>query len=365
MRKRTEPEYADHLSRHPLVRSIHADTEWSKCLARPERGVLSTWLAWGIPVYDGAVAALETSLAILRDTSAGLLHHYLAEMASRRTWGDFWGIRTEVYLAAWLAGRGFGVRLAEPSDRGKADLVASAKGGDVTIEVSACFRPEEEQYMQRIWDLEVRIRGLGIPAPIDLHETWVESGSDTKQIVEALRRASRDLGGNVGEHSLDVRRGPQGWCVQPRRLSRPEFFGGIGISWPPLHSHLTPARLVEKLRAERKQLPKDGVSIICLDMTHVDDWYATQLMNHASLPCDHPLSEMVPAVETFLDGVDGDHRVAAVLLFVRSLHRTALDRRFALWRQEVAAHPTLAPLLREWMSLDGEVAGRPIETSTQ
>lgn len=94
MQPRTTDGFLRWISRFPLIRSIHDDAEWLGHLRHPERGVLSGWLAWDIPAYNGAVAALELSLAVLNEQAPALLQHYTKELGSRRTWRDFWGVRS-------------------------------------------------------------------------------------------------------------------------------------------------------------------------------------------------------------------------------------------------------------------------------
>lgn len=352
MQPRTIDECLGWISRFPLIRSIHEDAEWLEHMRHPERGVLNGWLAWDIPQYNDAVAALELSLAVLSEGSPELLDHYITELRSRRTWRAFWGVRSEIYVATWLAGRGFAVRPAEHSGRGKADLVAScAGGGEMTIEVSNCFAPGDEAHLQRLWDLELRIRRLGIPAFIDLHDAPPASGQDSAQIAERLAETARRLGDAVGEHKLRVDREQMEWVVHVEPLETAGPFTETAIALPPLLSHIDGRRLARKLCDERGQLPDVGTNVICLDMSHVSDWYCVQLLNR-SLPFAQHLDELSPTVSTFLGRTDRGSRVAAVLVFVRDLHRTDLGERLAFWRREGMACSALAHLVDRWSARD-------------
>lgn len=233
-------------------------------------------------------------------------------------------------------------------------MTSHAGGDQVTLEVSACFTPEDEAHLQRIWDLELRIRRLGIPTLVDLHDAWPESGSDNKRIAEKLYESSRRLGEAVGRHRLKVEREADGWTVHADPLVEIGVLTETRISLPIPVSHLTPAKVAEKLEGERSQLPKTGTNVICLDMSHVSDWYCVQLLHRGLLPFARHLDELSPGVREFFDSVDRDHRVAAVLLYTRDLHRLDLSGRSGYWRRGAECCATLAALLTAWQGGEEE-----------
>jgi len=337
--------FVEWLNRFPLLHAIHNESTWREFAGHPERGVLTKWLAWDIACYNEAVATLEHSLAALQEYCPRLCTHYQRELASRREWIGFWGLRSEIYLATWLVGRGFTVRLPEKAPGRKPDFVVAApEGGDVTVETSGCFSKGEDKRRKPLWELEVRISHLGMPLCVDLSEAWPKSEADSKEIARKLEAEAEALGHDVLQNTLKVHRDAHRWLVT--RQPRPD--GPPYISLPFFVSRLSRDRLIAKLKEERSQLPKTGTNVITLDMSHVDDWYSEQLSHIGAGPLTCHWDKLTPAVQKFFDHTDNGERVAAVLLFTRDLDATHLCNRHAFPRHDAHCGETLRRLLQEW-----------------